>query len=217
MTLYLCFKAPFGTFKPFQSVEMLATTAFITHSAAYGFLLGLAGINRDRKEEFIGAQIAIGMKHTPQRGRTYHQLHVNPQNPKADEIQRAKGTKQRIRPYWREVLINLEGYIGLKDERLEPLVRQGVNEPQTLNYWGLPFMGDNNFFLERLDVIPEPEKCQWFCPLEPENVGRDDRYIYLSIWTDYASSETSNSLLFSMRDNLDKAWVTIEKKQILLR
>lgn len=213
MTLYLHFKAPFGAFKPFQSVEMLATTAFVTHSAAYGLLLGLAGVDRDRKDEFIGAQIAVGMARMPKRGRTYHQLHVIPQTPTKDEIERAKGTKQRIRPYWREVLISLEGCIGLKDERLESLVRQGVDEPQSLDYWGLPFMGDNNFFLERLDVIPEPEKCQWFCPLEPENVGRDDRYIYLSIWTDYASGEASNSLLFSIRNDLNKAWVTIEKKQ----
>lgn len=213
MTLYVHFKAPFGAFKPFQSVEMLATTAFVTHSAAYGLLLGLAGVDRDRKEDFIGAQVAIGMSHMPRRGRTYHQLHVIPQTPGKDEIERAKGTKQRIRPYWREVLINLEGCIGLKDERLEPLVRQGINDPQTLDYWGLPFMGDNNFFIERLALISEPEECQWFCPLEPKNVSRNDRYFYLSVWTDYSNGETSNSLLFSLEDDLNKAWITIEKKQ----
>src|SRR5947208_2314624 len=121
--LYLYFKAPFVTFRPFQSVEMLATTAFLTHSAAYGLLLGLAGIDRCKKEANIEAQIAIGVKcqtkgvkhldingrhnemkpQFPRRGRVFQQLHRIPQGSdkkRKEEKERAKGSKsERIGVY----------------------------------------------------------------------------------------------------------------------
>lgn len=234
MTMFLHFKAPFGAFRPFQSMEMLSSAVFLTHSAAYGLLLGLAGIDRDRKEDFLGVRIAIGMlrmedkqdkPREPRRGRVFQQLHRIPQGDdkkkRAVEKERAKGSKsERIGVYWREVLIDLEGYIGLddkglNDKRLESLVEQGINDPQSFNYyWGLPFMGDNNFFLERLEIVPKPEGCLWFSPLNPQRMGQEDHYYYLSVWTDYAhENNRSNAGLFSLTNDLDAAWQTIEKKQ----
>ncbi|MDQ3653343.1 MAG: hypothetical protein M3458_24280 [Acidobacteriota bacterium] len=209
-------------------MEMLSSSVFLTHSAAYGLLLGLAGIARERKEEFLGAKIAIGMMRIkdkpdkprePRRGRVFQQLHRIPQGDdkkkRAEEKERAKGSKsERIGVYWREVLINLEGYIGLDDEQLESLVEQGINDPQSLNYyWGLPFMGDNNFFLERLETVPKPDGCLWFSPLDPQRMKQEDRYYHLSVWTDYThENNCSNAKLFSLTDDLNAAWQTIEKK-----
>src|SRR5207249_555158 len=72
--LYVYFKAPFGAFRSFRSVEMSPTAEFITHSAAYGLLLGLAGVDRQHKDRFADANIAIGIKRLPKVGRTYQQL-----------------------------------------------------------------------------------------------------------------------------------------------
>lgn len=175
--LYLYFKAPFGAFRAFQSIEMVATADFVTHSAAYGLLLGLAGVNRDRKEELIGARIALGTwrEKLPIRGRSYQHLHwfkTEGRKSKAkggetekEALARSKGTKPDIRAAWREYLVGLQGYIGLDHPGLEELVRRGINDPERVDYWGLPFLGDNNFFIERLREEVQPGGCEWLCEL----------------------------------------------------
>jgi CRISPR-associated protein Cas5t len=198
--LFIYFKAPFGAFKPFQSIEMLATVEFMTYSAAYGFLLGLAGINsRDPlvKSAYINTRIALGTFNLPRKGRVLQQLHKG--KPGSDNAERVKGRKPKIDVFWRELLYDsLEGYIGLDNPELEPLVIQGINNPQNLDYWGLPFMGDNNFFIERLDIVQETRKCEWFTLLNSNTSPNNQRLYYLSVWTDYQDSRNSKSLLFQL-------------------
>lgn len=242
--IYVYFKAPFGAFRPFQSTELHPTANFITHSAAYGFLLGLGGIERRRKQEFVGAKIALGVPYSttqlkedrrrlasrptievinmPRQGRAYRQLHKEPQSDKQTPPatrERAKGTKPAIDIFRRDFLYGLEGFIGLDHIDLKNIVEQGINEPETLPYyWGLPFMGDNNFFVERIDVVDEPQPCRWFCPFEDNKSSQGERLYYLSVWTDYVDSATSKGRLFSLKDGETKdgkhqppakAWVSI--------
>jgi CRISPR-associated protein Cas5t len=198
--LFIYFKAPFGAFKPFQSVEMLATVEFMTYSAAYGFLLGLAGINsRDPrvKSAYINTRIALGTFNLPRKGRVLQQLHKG--KPSGEDTERAKGRKPKIDIFWKELLYDgLEGYIGLDNPELEPLITQGINNPQSINYWGLPFMGDNNFFVEKLDIVQEVRECQWFSLLRASVSPQNQRLYYLSVWTDYQNSTNSKSLLFRL-------------------
>lgn len=222
--LFVHFKAPFGAFRFFQSVEMAVTADFITHSAAYGLLLGLAGIIRDDKKKYLGARIALGVKGDtlPMRGRVYQQLHrvkggaEEPANKKAFE--RSKGTKPDIRPYIREFLHGLEGYIGLdcpEHMELEELVERGVTQPETVDNWGLPFMGDNNFFIERLDVSQEPSACRWFSLYKGRLLSPGERLHYLSVWTDYKSNSRSGSFPFILNDVSEApprdGWIRIEE------
>ena len=224
--LYLYFKAPFGSFRAFQSVEMVATADFVTHSAAYGLLLGLAGINRDRKDEFIGARIALGTwrGNLPVRGRCYQQAHkikqASTSKAKGGEtleeaFERSKGTKPHIQPVWREYLYGLQGYIGLDHQELEEQVRHGINNPAELNYWGIPFLGDNNFFIERLREEPIPNSCEWLCKLDDEKMPRGERLFYLSVWTDYRDNKRSLSRLFYLgkteSEPPSEAWVEIRE------
>jgi CRISPR-associated protein Cas5t len=198
--LFIYFKAPFGAFKPFQSVEMLATVEFMTYSAAYGFLLGLAGINsRDPlvKSAYINTRIALGTFNLPRKGRVLQQLHKGKAS--SEDTERAKGRKPKIDIFWKELLYDgLEGYIGLDNPELEPLITQGINNPQSINYWGLPFMGDNNFFVEKLDIVQEVKECQWFSLLKSSTSPQNQRLYYLSVWTDYQNSTNSKSLLFRL-------------------
>lgn len=219
--LFVYFKAPFGAFKPFQSIELHSTADFITYSAAYGLLLGLAGVdchaNYQRRRDFIGVQIAIGQIGNPLRGRVLQQLHKMPQtNPSPEVLDRAKGNKPKVDIFRRDYLRSLEGFIGLQNsEELEALVRRGINEPSTLSYWGLPFMGDNNFFVETLETKDRPSRCRWFYPFKEHNLGEGERLYYFSVWTDYEPNPTSSSRLFALsdvKDSLEKddeAWISI--------
>jgi CRISPR-associated protein Cas5t len=215
--LYVFFKAPFGAFKPFQSVELHATADFITHSAAYGLLLGFAGVDRYRKKDFIGAQIAIGQINKPLRGRVLQQLHKMPkQNPGEEVLERAKGNKPKIDVFRRDYLCKLKGFIGLRHEELETLVKKGINEPSNLSYWGLPFMGDNNFFVERIEAYDNvPQPCRWFNKYNGQSLSQGERLYYLSIWTDYETNARSNGSLFALTDESNEppqeAWVVIEE------
>jgi len=144
--IYVYFKAPFGAFRPFQSTELHPTANFITHSAAYGLLLGLGGIDRRRKQTIADAKLALGLPYsalqlieerdklgsqaapeildTLRQGRAYRQLHKEPQSDKqtsAETRERAKGTKPTIDIFRRDFLYGLEGYVGLDHSNLENL------------------------------------------------------------------------------------------------
>ena len=217
---FVHFKAPFAAFRFFQAVEMAVTADFMTHSAAYGLLLGLAGIPRNEKENYLGVRVALGMKgeKLPVRGRVYQQLHwVKGEGSKAG-LERTKGMKPEIRPYVREFLHGIEGCIGLEcaaKPEFEQLVEDGVNQPVKLDNWGLPFMGDNNFFIERLTVTKAPSACRWFSPYEGGLLPPGERLHYLSVWTDYKLNSRSGSFPFILSEvsekPSDEAWVEIKE------
>lgn len=217
--LFVYFRAPFGAFKPFQSVELHATADFITHSAAYGLLLGLAGIDCHadyrRKENFVDAQIAIGQIGKPLRGRVLQQLHKMPkQNPGEEARERAKGNKPKIDIFRREYLCRLEGVIGLHDKKLEKLVRKGIDDPHTVSHWGLPFMGDNNFFIEEIKAFDDlPKPCRWFSKYSGQPLSHGEPLHYLTVWTDYETNVRSDGSLFALTEERSEppseAWVPI--------
>lgn len=218
--LFVYFNAPFGVSRIHQSIETSITSDFLTHSAAYGLLLGLAGIERDKKQDFTDARIAVGVigENLPKRGSIYQQLHSAIGANVAD-FERTKGTKPNIRPVVREVLISLEGYIGLDHAELEQRVSDGIDKPEGLNCWGIPFLGDNNFFLEKLEVSNLPHKsCRWFTRYTNEQVVEGERLHYLSVWTDYEDNSRSHSLLFSLSQESEKpppkSWIMIGENQV---
>lgn len=207
---FIYFKAPFGAFRPFRNVELATTTEFVTHSAAYGMLLGLAGVDRREKRKYIGARIAIGCKRLPRVGRSFQQL-IRDERALSND-----GGQLTLRPFWREVLFDLEGYIGLEHPALEELVVKGINEPSELDYWGLPFMGDNNFFLERVAAFEHMlEPCRWFSLYQNQKLARGEHLRYLSVWTDYETNTRSRGLLFALTGEETspppEAWVSIEE------
>jgi CRISPR-associated protein Cas5t len=210
--LYIYFRAPFAAFRPFRNVELSPTAEFLTHSAAFGILLGLAGIERNLKKKYVGAHISIGCLRMPTVERS---LQLLIQGKRKFEIE--KGGNFKLRPFVREVLCGIEGYIGLEHTELEQLVKQGIDAPTTLDYWGIPFMGDNNFFIERLDLKGNPEPCQWLCEVGEDLHIQGQKLFYLSVWTDYVNSEKSDSRLFYLGEKTNSppqsAWIPIQEKQ----
>ena len=205
---FIYFKAPFAAFRPFKSFELCPTADFITHSAAYGLLLGLAGIEREDKESFADARIVIGRKHPAKKGRIFQQLIDGKR-----ELAHDEGGDFNLRPFWREVLYDLEGYVGLDHPALEEFVDKGIRHPSTLSYWGLPFMGDNNFLLERAEIHETPTPCRWFDVYKGEKLSRRERLHYLSVWTDYNTGADSRGLLFFLTEEKESppetAWISL--------
>lgn len=205
---FIYFKAPFAAFRPFKSFELCPTADFITHSAAYGLLLGLAGIEREDKGKFADARIVIGRKHPPKKGRIFQQLIDGKRQLALDG-----GGDFNLRPFWREVLYDIEGYVGLDHPELEESLDKGIRQPSTINYWGLPFMGDNNFFLERADIHQTPTSCQWFDVFKGEKLSRRERLHFLSVWTDYNKAAESRGLLFFLTEERESppetAWIRL--------
>ncbi len=215
--IFIYFKAPFGAFRIHQSIETSITSDFLTHSAAYGFILGLAGIGRERKNDFKNVRIAVGIigEKLPKHESVYQQLHLAVG--KAADYERTKGIKPSIRPIVRELLIGLQGCIALDHTELEQLVSKGINNPESLHCWGIPFLGDNNFFLENIRVQKESPSCRWFYPFndKSQQSSETESLHYLSTWTDFDNNAQSSSRMFALSSSNsilkeeDNAWIRI--------
>lgn len=184
--LVLHVQAAFAAFRAFVAGSYRNTAPFITPSAAYGLLLNVAGIE-SRLDDGVSlmtrtrdglpeASIAVGMIVDPQVCSLYQQLHNYPvtAKDKKEGLARSKGGKYNIQPIRRELLCGIDGYIALKgNEELERLIAESVTDgvasirSDGLPRYGVPFLGDNSYLIDRLDII-EPERLQparWYCRL----------------------------------------------------
>jgi CRISPR-associated protein Cas5t len=144
------------------------------HSAAYGLVLNLAGIEmRDdgnsivtmTREDLPELRLASGLITIPETGKLFQQLHSYPVGSTGKELAaRARGSKFLISPVRREFLIGYDGLIGVEtdDDSLKSVITanlEGVNnEPR----YGLPFLGDNNFLIDQIDMLEEPLPAHWY-------------------------------------------------------
>ena len=135
--LYL--QAPFGVFRNFTAGNYRSTAGFLTHSAVYGLLLNIAGIEmREYKEEFSmtliktnlpSLKIALGALQFPLKHSLYQQLHNYKVQPTPEDkyhrIGPAKGNKYNIKPIRRAILSRIKAYICADgNEKLEKAVVQ---------------------------------------------------------------------------------------------
>jgi CRISPR-associated protein Cas5t len=155
----------------------------MTPSAAWGLVLNLAAIETRSSLDTVVTgvrdgvprlQLAIGTMTDPAVAVLYQQLHTYPVGSSGKELApRAHGSKYWIAPVRREVLLGLDSVVGVRGppDILERVQRGLRGELQGERY-GLPFAGDNNFFFERLDVVPEAPPARWWTPV---NLGGSPR------------------------------------------
>lgn len=108
----------------------------------------------------------------------------------ADERAKAKGRKVRTETVRREFLSGIRGVCYLRgDEDIESRVVSALKAPTEGDRYGVPFLGDNNFFLEELELVPQREEAvQWLVDAgDGENI---ERPIRLTNWVDRMSEET---------------------------
>ncbi|MDA1054845.1 MAG: type I-MYXAN CRISPR-associated protein Cas5/Cmx5/DevS [Planctomycetota bacterium] len=178
--LYL--QAPFAACRTFTAGWYRPTATFLTPSAAYGLMLNIAGIesrlyehdpNHDgsapatlMRSGLPAARLALGAPEAdslaaslPTVQTIYQQLHNYPVGTSGMPRELTKGTKNNITPVRREMLCNLRCYVCLDgDADLEDRIRRGLNGEFNASRYGVPFLGDNQFLLDRLQIAPEERR-----------------------------------------------------------
>ena len=207
--LWLRVQAPFAAFRGFQAGVFRASAPVMPPSTAYGLVLNLAGIEmRDTfqymttliRRDLPKIQIAIGLSSLPERSSIYQQLHSYPVGASGKELkEKTHGAKYWITPVRREFLTDYDGIIGLQseDEILFEQIKRGLRGELEINRYGLPFLGDNNFLIDRLEIISEPcPKTIWYARMLPDDAPRKGS-CRLTVGIDRADNSRTTSFLYA--------------------
>lgn len=235
--LVLHLQAPFAAFRPFVAGSFRHTSPFITPSSAYGLLLNLAGIESRvddgvssmtlMREDLPTLSLAIGMIRAPQMCSTFQQLHNYPITGvgKAAGLARSKGAKYNIQPVRREVLCDVEAYLAVDgNESIEDGIRgalsNGLAQPRVdgTPRYGVPFLGDNSYMIDRIDIVADPVPAQWYCRLRDLTQTDSQRVrsgtCRMTIWVDRADMTHTVTDLYVPQEDPDgripsSAWTRI--------
>ena len=225
--LILHLDAPFGVFRTFTAGSFRPTAGFITPSAAYGLLLNIAGIEMRHDDgksvatvigkELPSVEIALGARgNLPEQQSLFQQLHNYPVGSSGKEHKAAtKGNKYNITPARRSFLSEIHAYIALRgNTELESKIISGLQGEQRRKY-GLPFLGDNNFLIDRLKRVKQPEPARWYELVACEDAsGVREDITRLTITIDRINMTNTRSALFApspepVCEIPDKAWVPV--------
>jgi CRISPR-associated protein Cas5t len=135
---------------------------------------------------------------------------LNRQISKLQSMIPAKGCKYTIYPVVREFLYNFEAYICFEiDPTLKQRLLDGLDGK--LPRYGLPFLGDNNFFLNQMEIQEPTSPAYWV-----QRVGLDSelqRIQKLPITIDRLNSANTKSALFGISEKSttipETAWVEV--------
>jgi CRISPR-associated protein Cas5t len=221
--VYLRLKAPFASFRPFQSGAYRSTTPVPAPSTVYGLLLNLAGIEQRAeltasvtliRENLPEMAIAIAQVSQPETALLSQQLHQYLVGGADKELsQKTHGAKPWIAPVRREVLVNLDLVVGVRaDQGLCDRIRDGINGELDEPRYGLPFAGDNNFLFDLIEPINNPPMARWYCPLQDS--ARPNRGVCrLTTWIDRADNSKTQTAVFAPSDFVlsppESAWVQL--------
>jgi len=241
--LWLYVEAPFAACRTFTAGWYRPTATFLTPSAAYGLVLNIAGIDSRLREGDDGhdgktpatlmrpglpaMKLALGAPASPGKDTAaddsdafpraqsvYQQLHNYPVGASGKErAADCRGNKYNITPVRREFLSDLRAVIGI-DADIETLdrVRRGLQGE--FPRYGVPFLGDNNFLLDRAELHPSPGPAYWFTPVTDAGVRPQPRTVRLTIEIDRADLSRTTSKLFAPSEIAkdhppDDAWTAI--------
>ena len=216
--LALSIQAPFAVFRTFTAGWYRPTATFLTPSAAYGLILNLAGVETRLCESEEGhpgtvsaslmrtglphVKLALGLPASAEHPRVatvYQQLHNYPVGSSGNE--RAKttfGNKYNITPVRRELLTNLHAVVLMDGNAdLEDSVRKGLRGETVAERYGLPFLGDNAFLPDRIDLIEELPATYWFEQVTADTTELRHRTTRLTIWIDRADFSRTKSALYA--------------------
>ena len=225
--LCLQIQAPFATFRHFTAGSFRPTAPFLTPSAAYGLLLNLAGVEM-RKDDGKSAmsliaddlppvELALAALKFPESQSIYQQLHNYPVGAAGKQRKPlAKGNKYNIVPARRALLSGVDGYIALRGHSdLAERVRRGL-AGEFDNRYGLPFLGDNSFLVDKIDPVDTTASAYWYCVADETLTLADGQEpARLTITIDRADMSRTRSRLFAptvqpVEAIPDTAWVTVD-------
>ena len=224
--LCLRIRAPFGTFRTFTAGSFRPTAPFITPSAVYGLLMNIAGVETRlddgkspmtlMREDLPALVMALGAVTFPTLQSTYQQLHNYPVgNTGKDHAQQCYGNKYNIQPVRREFLAGVDACIALRSAEVEPNIVAGLAGKLPKNgRYGLPFLGDNAFLVDRIDLLEVPLPARWYVPYTAEDGAQPEGLCRLTVWIDRADmTQTVAPLFFPLANETaevpERAWVRV--------
>jgi CRISPR-associated protein Cas5t len=202
-TLFLRLDAPFAAYRWLQAGVFRGTFPVIPHSAAWGLVLNLAGIEtRGALHEVVTPirpdaprfDVAVGIVRAGERSTLYQQLHAYPVGNSGKELQaKTKGAKYWIAPAKREVLVGAVFAVGVRAPGgLVDRIQQGLRG--VFPRYGLPFAGDNQFLFNSIDVVAAGE-ARWFVPVGSGTAPQESTRLTVNI--DRADSSRTSAPLFA--------------------
>jgi CRISPR-associated protein Cas5t len=165
--------------------------------------LTAAGLPAVRLALGVRADDAAGNDAYPRVQSIYQQLHNYPVGRDAGiDATLARGSKNNISPVRREFLSDIRALIYLDaDAQLEDRVRRGLAGTLSESRYGLPFLGDNQFMLDRLTEITCPPEEQprayWYERIDEKTEEPREGTTRLTIWIDRADLSRTTSALFA--------------------
>lgn len=224
-TIWLRIRAPFAAFRSFQAGVYRTTSPVMPPSTAYGLVLNLAGVEMrgpltdwvtEIRADLPKLRIAVGSLAPAERCSLYQQLHSYPVGASGKELSaRTHGAKFWITPVRRELLVNYDGMIGVQtaDGELLERMRSGTRGASESARYGLPFAGDNNLLIDRLDFLatPPPGVC-WYARMLPDDPPRKGS-CRLTVGINRKDNSRTTSFLYAPCAASvappDKAWVWV--------
>jgi CRISPR-associated protein Cas5t len=108
------------------------------------------------------------------------------------------GNKYNITPVRRELLVDLRAVVVMDgNPELEEAVRRGLSGHGDPNRYGLPFVGDNAFLPDRINVLPETPPAFWLEALAADDDELRPRTARLTTWIDRADLSWTRSALYA--------------------
>lgn len=226
ITNWLRVRARFAGFRCFQAGVYRASAPVIPPSSAYGLLMNIAKIDiRDYsnpvttqiRSDVPLVQIAIGLvspecpetglRIIPESATLYQQLHSYPVGNSGQKTlkPKAKGAKYWIVPVKRELIVGFDAIIGIRTEdvSLLDLIRDGLNGVSSTPRYGLPFLGDNNFLIDRLDWQEAPPNDSiWYVPMKLED-GPKKGSCRLTVGIDRTDNSKTTSGLYAPAERVE--------------
>ncbi|MGB0712570.1 MAG: CRISPR-associated protein Cas5 [Gammaproteobacteria bacterium] len=208
--LCLHVRAPFAAFRTFAAGSFRPSAPFITYSAAYGLFMNIAGREMRAPDDGKSAmtriatglpvvELALGLVGAPPtRHGVFQQLHNYPVGSSGKEHAKfTYGNKHNITPARREFLRGLNALIAVRgDEALETDIRAGLDGERPR--YGLPFLGDNSFLPDRIEIAPGAAEALWLEPAEGRVLDDEEgEAMRLTLTIDRADMARTRSGLFA--------------------
>lgn len=135
----------------------------------------------------------------PKTQSLFQQLHNYPVGASGGERAATSfGNKYNITPIRRELLSDLRAVIVIEDNHdLEEAVRAGLRGEKNQKRYGIPFVGDNSFMLDRVEELSDIPKAFWYEKISTDNNGTTDRSTRMTITIDRADSSKTKTELFA--------------------
>lgn len=129
----------------------------------------------------------------------YQQLHNYPVGSSGGgRAETTFGNKYNISPVRREVLVNLRAVVALDGPiDLEDRVRRGAAGELSAGRYGLPFLGDNAFLPDRIDVLERVPSAHWYERVTAGDEMIRPRTTRLTVWIDRADMSRTRSDLYA--------------------